>query len=206
MPFLKKNKGLLLLAFLLVPAFHFDHTIMTWVKEHRAFQDQNWYQPIDHLIKFFSHGATLIILSLVVFLATRSSRIRLSNAAKALFIGLVTSGITVQGFKHVIGRARPRMTFDTVLIGPSMSFDFDSFPSGHTTLVFCLAFMLSRDYPRYTVPFYLYAVLAAADRMVGLSHFPSDIVGGALLGTVVGQLVLRRSAVRTKQPGTLPGE
>lgn len=203
MRFLKENKGLILLAFLLVPAFYFDKTIMTWVKEHRAFQGEAWYQPIDNLVKFSSHGATLIILSLLVSLGTKRHSMRLSNAAKALFIGLVTAGITVQGFKHLIGRARPRVTFDAVFIGPSMSFDYDSFPSGHTTLVFCLAFILSRDYPRYTVPFYLFAVLAAADRIAGLSHFPSDIVAGAILGTLVGYLVLQQETLRPKHPAGL---
>lgn len=206
MPFLKENKGLIFLALLLIPTFYFDKTIMTWVREHRAFQDAAWYEPIDYLVKLSSHGATLIILSLLVSLATKPYYQRLSNAARALFIGLVASGIAVQGFKHVLGRARPRVTFDAIFIGPSMSFDYDSFPSGHTTLVFCLAYMLSRDYPRYTVPFYLFAVLAAADRMVGLSHFPSDIVAGAILGTVVGHLVLQKNAARTNQPDCVPGK
>lgn len=206
MLFLKKNKGLIFLALLLIPAFYFDKTVMTWIKDHRAFQSEVWYQPIDILIKLSSHGSTLIILSFLVFLGTKSYHPRLSNAAKALFIGLISAGITVQGFKHVIGRARPRMTYDSVFIGPSMSVNYDSFPSGHTTLVFCLAFMLSRDYPRYTVPLYLFAVLAAADRMAGLSHFPSDIIAGAILGTVVGDLVLQKNAARTKQPDCVPIE
>lgn len=206
MHFLKKNKGLIVPALLLVPAFYFDKSIMTWVKAHRAFQDEAWYQPIDQLVKFSTHGTTLIILSLLVFLGTKSYHSRISNEAKTLFIGLVTAGIAVQGFKHVIGRARPRVTFDAVFIGPSMSFDYDSFPSGHTTMVFCLAFILSRKYPRYAIPFYLYAVLAAADRMIGLSHFPSDIVAGTILGTVVGHLVLQQNFDRTRHPDEVPIE
>ncbi|MGC2064206.1 MAG: phosphatase PAP2 family protein [Thermodesulfovibrionales bacterium] len=206
MHFLKENKGLIFLALLIVPAFYFDKTVMTWIIEHRAFQDEALYQPIDNLVKFSTHGATLIILSLLVFLGTKPYRMRLSNAAKVLFIGLVTAGIAVQGLKHVIGRARPRVMFDAVFIGPSLSFDYDSFPSGHTSLVFCLAFILSRIYPRYTVPLYLYAVLAAADRMVGLSHFPSDVIAGVILGTVVGTLVLQQNTVRTKHTAGVPGD
>ncbi len=203
MRFLKENRGLLLTVCLLGPAFYVDKAVMTWVQAHRAFQDEAWYQPIDHLVKIASHGTTLILLSLLVFLGTRSSRVTLSNAAKTLFIGLISSGIAVQAFKHVLGRARPRVTYETLFIGPSMSFDYDSFPSGHTTLVFCLAYILSRIYPRYTVPFYLYALLAAADRVVGLSHFPSDLVAGVILGTVAGQLVLRLDRSGTVHPDGL---
>lgn len=196
MHFLRNHKGLILLALLLIPAFYGDKTLITWVKEHRAFQDEAWYQPIEYLVKFITHGTTLIVLSLLVSLGARTWDVKLSKAAKSLFIGLITAGVVVQGFKHIIGRARPRMTFDTVITGPGLSYNYDSFPSGHTTLVFCLAFILSRSYPRYRVLFYLYAALAAADRVAGLSHFPSDIVGGAILGTVVAQRVLRWEAGR----------
>lgn len=209
MHFLKRNKDLIFLALLLVPAFYMDKAIISWVKEHCTYQDDTWYLPIDYLVKFSTHGATLIVFSLLVFLGTRwagnspkmnTLRIsplnmnRLNRAGMVVFTGLISAGIVVQGIKHLIGRARPRMTFDTLFIGPSMSADYDSFPSGHSTLVFCLACILSRCYPRYRALFYLFALLAGLDRIIGLSHFPSDVLAGAILGTVVGKIVSARTA------------
>ncbi|MBA4372363.1 MAG: hypothetical protein C0402_05825 [Thermodesulfovibrio sp.] len=206
MHFLKNNKGLVFLILLLVPAFYYDVTIITWVKEHRTFQYEDWYQPFDQLIKISTHGTTLITISLLLFLGTKKYSLRISNMAKIVFIGMIASGIAVQALKHLIGRARPRVTFEAVFVGPSMSSDYDSFPSGHTTLAFCLAYMLSRDYPRFSALFYLFAILAAMDRLIWLSHFPSDIVAGVLLGTIVGRFILERNPFRTKQPVGIPGE
>ncbi|MDA8082217.1 MAG: phosphatase PAP2 family protein [Nitrospiraceae bacterium] len=190
MRYLRENKGTLLLAFLVAPAFYIDRTVMVWISGHCAFHSAEWYRPIDYLVKIGTHGTTIIVLSAVVFLGAKPYSRRLSDIGRTLFAGVITAGIAVQGVKHLFGRARPRVTFDTLFIGPSIRGSYDSFPSGHTTLLFCLAFILSRYFPRYRILFYLYAVIGAADRLLGLSHFPSDVLAGAVLGTVISKLAL----------------
>ncbi|MHB8881934.1 MAG: phosphatase PAP2 family protein [Thermodesulfovibrionales bacterium] len=196
MHYLKENKALLLLALAVIPLFLFDSAILSWVKENRAFRSDALYGPVDDVIKFLTHGATLIISSLLLFLVARAYNRRLSDAGITLFYGLITAGLLAQVIKHLIGRARPRVTFNTIFIGPSLDFNYDAFPSGHTTLSFCLAYVLSRYYPRYSIIFYLFAVLTGADRMLGLSHFPSDVFAGALLGTGVGKFMYAKASAR----------
>ena len=97
------------------------------------------------------------------------------------------SGIAAQGFKHVLGRPRPRLTDDsTAQWGPSFVGGFDAFPSGHTTCAFALAAVLSTFYPRWRTVFFVLACLVAAARVVRGSHWVTDVVAGALLGTFVG--------------------
>jgi undecaprenyl-diphosphatase len=193
MHYLRENKILIFLVFIILPVFYFDRTIIFWVKDHSTFYTEaGYYQAINYLMKFVTHGATLIICSLALFVCAKSYSRRLSDAGRSLFIGLVTAGLLVQVFKHLIGRARPRVTFNTVFIGPTMHPGYDAFPSGHTTLSFCLAFILSQYYPRYRLFFYLFAILTGLDRVVGLSHFPSDVLAGALLGTVVARVLTAR--------------
>jgi undecaprenyl-diphosphatase len=204
MHYLRENKALIFLALIIIPAFYFDRSVISWVQDHRAFYTEaRYYRMTDHLMKFITHGATLIVCSLVLFAGAKSYSRRLSDAGRSLFIGLVTAGLLVQAFKHLIGRARPRVTFETVFTGPTMHIDYDSFPSGHTTLSFCLAFILSQYYPRYTIFFYLFAVMTGLDRVIGLSHFPSDVIAGALLGTVVAMvLTAGRSPVAVPAPSS----
>lgn|ERR1700690_3099165 len=193
MHYLRENKTLIFLVLILLPAFYFDRTIISWVKDNSTFYTEaRYHQTIDNLMKFVTHGATLIICSLILFVSAKSYNRKLSDAGRSLFIGLVTAGLLVQVFKHLIGRARPRVTFNTVFIGPTMHIDYDSFPSGHTTLSFCLAFILSHYYPRYRLFFYLFAVLTGMDRVIGLSHFPSDVLAGALMGIVVARVLTAR--------------
>jgi membrane-associated phospholipid phosphatase len=58
-----------------------------------------------------------------------------------------------------------------------------SFPSAHATTSFCGA----RMYARLGLPLYPLAVALALSRVVLRVHHPSDVVAGAVLGTVIGR-------------------
>tara|TARA_B100000315_G_scaffold252046_1_gene288025 strand:+ start:2539 stop:3195 length:657 start_codon:yes stop_codon:yes gene_type:complete len=97
------------------------------------------------------------------------------------------SGIAAQGFKHLLGRPRPRLIEDpTAHWGPSFASGFDAFPSGHTTCAFALAAVLSHIYPRWRIMFFVLAYLVATARVVRGSHWITDVIAGALLGTMCG--------------------
>jgi membrane-associated phospholipid phosphatase len=200
MPYLKNDRKLFFSVFIIFPFFYFDKTVVTWIKDVDC--NVGMYhlgQALNPLVAFFSHGATLIAFSIVLYLFGRFRNQRIYDAGKSLFIGLVSTGLVVQGLKHIIGRARPRITFDPVFIGPSVKSGFDSFPSGHTALAFCLAFILSEYFPRYRIMFYLFAVTVGWYRLDGLSHFPSDVIAGAVVGTAVAK-VLSIGIFRSKRP------
>ncbi len=196
MRYLKKNRYLVAVGLLIAPAFFFDRDVILWVK--------NFYDlhpavfrlalDVDPFIGFISNGGTLIAMAVIMVAAGRLYRRSLYAPGKALFFGLVTAGIGVQIIKHLAGRARPRLTCDTVFVGPTFENGYDSFPSGHTTIAFCLACILSAHYPRYRVFFYLFAVLVALYRIQGFNHFPSDVLAGVVVGTVAGSFFVRRDA------------
>jgi undecaprenyl-diphosphatase len=97
------------------------------------------------------------------------------------------SGAAAQGFKHLLGRPRPRIMEDpTAQWGPSFAGGFDAFPSGHTTCAFALAVVLSHTYPRWRIMFFILACLVAMARVVRGSHWVTDVVAGALLGIMCG--------------------
>ncbi len=62
-----------------------------------------------------------------------------------------------------------------------------SFPSAHTSGAFALATTTEVLYgPAYGIPAYLLASLVGVSRLDSNSHFASDVVAGALLGTLIG--------------------
>ena len=88
--------------------------------------------------------------------------------------------------KTLTGRVRPenREEKDERL---RTRIDGYSFPSGHATTSFGLAWVIFNCYPHVAVQTSVYIVAAtiAFSRVVVREHYPLDVLGGALLGSVV---------------------
>ncbi len=69
--------------------------------------------------------------------------------------------------------------------------DPTGFPSGHTTFVFALAWLLSRTHPRLAPLWYAVAVVIGWSRIEGDAHFPYQVLCGALFGTLIGLAISR---------------
>jgi membrane-associated phospholipid phosphatase len=192
MHFLKRNKELLIggLLFVFLLATQ-DKLVMQWLKslDQSHFPAYILLRQFDPLINFIGHGSTLLAASFLLFVAGKKLGRGLSFTGKALLLSFFSAGISVQIFKHLVGRARPRITEGLIIIGPSLKGGYDSFPSGHSAVVFCFACILSEQYPRFRAAFYFIAAIIGLMRVVDLSHFPSDVAAGALLGIVVGKVL-----------------
>ena len=70
-----------------------------------------------------------------------------------------------------------------------------SFPAGHTVrttiFAFILGFALSKRFPRGCHLLWLYPILVSISRVYLMEEFPLDLVGGALLGLLVANIVSR---------------
>ena len=129
-------------------------------------------------------GAALVALALS---AAWAGRRRLARSAWTGLAGVAGAGLLVQVIKRLVGRPRPRLELSPwELMGPISDSDFHSFPSGHTATSFALAAFLAARYPRWAGWFYLGAALVAAGRVLGGSHYLSDVLGGIILGLMVG--------------------
>jgi undecaprenyl-diphosphatase len=132
--------------------------------------------------------AAVALLPLALWARTRRLAVGLSAA-------IVTQAAVVWLLKLAIGRVRPWLALG--LPAPLGTPHDGSFPSGHAAGSFCVAafFVVALPGLARVSSFRarlasLVAVLGAA--LVGLSrvylgaHFPSDVVGGALIGALVG--------------------
>ncbi|MCD8527877.1 MAG: phosphatase PAP2 family protein [Candidatus Pacebacteria bacterium] len=67
----------------------------------------------------------------------------------------------------------------------------DSFPSGHALVFFALAYVAWFHDRHVGIFAYIVAVLITLARVIAGIHFPVDIIGGAILGTLLAYGVVR---------------
>ncbi len=110
--------------------------------------------------------------------------------AEALFL----DGITTVLLKVVIGRSRPYTNEGNYDIDFFRITDDDnSLPSGHASVAFTIATVLSQriDNTFASIALYSFAGLTAFQRIYSDRHWFSDVVLGAAIGTVVGLKVVK---------------
>ncbi|MGH6833659.1 MAG: phosphatase PAP2 family protein [Methyloceanibacter sp.] len=116
-----------------------------------------------------------------------------------VFVSVGGAGLLANLAKNIIGRARPKL-FESVGALDFKLFAFDpdyaSLPSRHATNLFALATVIGMLWPRGRVLLYTIAAWIAASRVLIGQHYVTDVVLGAILGTVFPYFVRDRFAAR----------
>ena len=112
----------------------------------------------------------------------------ISLVSKHFIFSLTVAGIVCNILKYIFGVSRPKYFF---LEGYERFnfFNFEhkisSFPSGHTQAAFSLAVLLIIYFRRYFLVIIFLATMMGLSRIFMSMHFPSDLIAGAYLGSVV---------------------
>ena len=136
----------------------------------------------------------LIWVVLAAFKARRRGPDR-RRAIVALAAAGFSSMIVNRVVKEAVARERHDDHLDAGVRTPSSS----SFPSGHTLAAFCTAFVLA-DSDAQTAANVGFAAAVAASRVHLRAHHPTDVIGGAAIGSVLGLGI--RPLVNIVTPGT----
>ena len=147
--------------------------------------------PFMELISLMGKGGIfLIFLSLVLLLLKKARRF-----GTAMCLGLAIGAIFVNLFLKVV-IARPRPYADEtqifyqlwVMMGQHIESDM-SFPSGHTNAAFAAMvplFILGNK--RVSWLALVFGVLMGISRIYLVVHYPSDVLGGLITGTIAGMV------------------
>ena len=128
-------------------------------------------------------GAIWIACAVVLILIPKTRKVGLvlavSLALEALCCNLI--------LKPLVARIRPfdMNTAAQLLISPPKDF---SFPSGHTGAAFAAASALFFSKNRLWIASLILAILIAFSRLYLYVHYPTDVLGGVLLGILSGWL------------------
>jgi membrane-associated phospholipid phosphatase len=147
---------------------------------------------LDQVLYYISYISTYISISLVlsVLIASiakksRSLRIKFYKVLAVLIIAALTSFL----LKNTIIRERPFVNYpDIEKLSQAGS---SSFPSGHTLESFAIAVAFSMAFPKkkFIIPIFIWACLVAYSRMALGVHYPGDVIGGMLIGSIIGWVI-----------------
>lgn len=149
----------------------------------------------DALDAFFIFCATYLIFAMValvlayVAVAWKTSHFegRVENLAHAAWA--VAIGVLVQvPFAYFWFRARPFAALEDVVKLVDRMPNEKSFPSAHATLAFALAGSIALRNRRWGNVLLVLAALVAFGRVAAGVHYPSDVVGGTLVGLLAARL------------------
>ena len=161
--------------------------ILDWIQAHLRCGFLDAVLPIISWTA--NHGEIWILLALALVLR-KSSRRQGWTVALALVLDLVCCNLLL---KPLIGRVRPFAVNPAVelLVSPPLD---ASCPSGHTAASVAAVFALRGSGSPLWKPALAVAVLIAFSRLYLYVHWPSDVLGGALLGAFLGGAAARASA------------
>lgn len=181
----KKALFISLTALLLIALSYFyaDQSTAQWCHTHLMQNEKEIFLFITQFGESTFYLIAFAILALLFHFCWKNT-LR-AQQSLFLFASVAVSGIVVDIVKIIAGRFRPSELFEKGLYG----FDFfhldralTSFPSGHTTTAFALAAAISYLWPRYKTLGWLFAVSVGISRIAITAHYPSDVIGGAVVG------------------------
>lgn len=174
--------GLIVLSLVWSVGQRLDSWVFLWINL-RGYHPQ-WLDRLLWLVTQIGNILSAILLAGVCFL------LRNRGLAGEILSGTLALGIIVETIKVITDRARPFLALaESRVVGwkePGRSF-----PSGHTSQTFFLATVLSHQFQLGLVPtvaLYGLAALVGFTRMYVGAHYPRDVVGGAVLGSIWGVL------------------
>jgi membrane-associated phospholipid phosphatase len=169
-----------------VVVFANDRAIMDFVQDHKVPEAQ----PLVDFGNFAGRGGIPYIAAGSYFIGV----VMKDNKMKQIGLFTVGAGLATQAvtelFKNAFGRTRPNETTDPYEFGG----EGKSFFSGHTSAAFSVATVIAEVYKdKPLVPYLAYgaAAVTAYARMHDQKHWATDVLAGAVAGTLVTKIFMR---------------
>jgi undecaprenyl-diphosphatase len=158
------------------------------------------HDGFEDVLRFFAVDAQVIFLALLAVLFFARGKYRTRNGrhgvAAAGFSALLALGVA-QVIGHLWDRPRP---FEAHPAHAHLMLPIStdpSFPSDHATAAFAIAVAILLRHRKAGVLALVLATIVSVSRVALGTHYPSDVIGGALLGASCA-LVLWIPAVRAR--------
>ncbi len=141
----------------------------------------------DHY--FFITGMLLVLSAIAAKLKfgenVQRVLVKIRTWSVLSLIALVSVGLALLSLKFLFGRKRPHIdpAYESLHFEPfNLHWNWHSFPSGHSQVIFVVATLLGLLIPKAKWPLLIFALAIALTRVVTQQHFLSDVLVGSALG------------------------
>ena len=165
--------------------FQLDGNILLWIQEYIR---NDFLTPIFKFITSLGdEGYVWIAIAIVLLFVKNYRKVGLMVGA-SLLGSLVFNNMLI---KNIVARPRPYRMIETLTILIPEPGEY-SFPSGHTSSSFAAGVVLYLMLPKkYGIPAMVLAFLIGISRLYVGVHYPTDVLGGMVMGTLIATAVLK---------------
>jgi len=159
---------------------------------------------LDSVGIFFADYFPYILGAILVLLFIwKKNRLMVISVGISVFLSRI---VIAEIIKIVVHRSRPYVVLETAKKLITENTDFKSFPSGHAAIFFAIAMAVWFYNKKLGIWFFVAAIIMGIARIFVGVHWPSDILGGAIVGIFSGVLVriiYLKTRVSNKQPNQI---
>lgn len=155
--------------------------VLNYIQDHIRNSQLDVIMP---LISMLGAGGALWVIMTVICLIVKKYRPFGKKLAFSMIVDLLVCNATI---KPIVNRIRPYDLNTTVQLIVPPEID-PSFPSGHTFFAFSAATICFLYDKKLGIIMYLIAILIAFSRLYLYIHFPTDVLCGAIFGTLTALL------------------
>jgi undecaprenyl-diphosphatase len=160
---------------------------------------------LDSVGIFFADYFPYILGAILVLLFIwKKNRLMVISVAISVFLSRL---VIAEIIKIIFHRSRPYVVLDTAKKLITENTDFKSFPSGHAAIFFAIALAVYFYNKKLGIWFFVAAILIGIARIFVGVHWPSDVLGGAVIGIISGLIITRiirtKTRVSNKQPNQI---
>jgi len=177
---------------------HYDQDIMLWVHHNFTGKVFNFFKIVTFIGDGYLIIAVIAIAGISFLYQFKNNKLDkaeiefYSKILASLSYSFILSSVIVQTMKFIFGRTRPKLfLYDRIheFTGPDITFQFHSFPSGHSATAFSFFITLCLAFPRYRLVLFALATTAAISRIIVTMHYPSDVLVGSYFGFICAIII-----------------